>query len=404
MSEWMTAATVRQKLARLWDRGDWLAARVQGESLFPLTIAGRKPGPRDLRHDYPAVRAWVQALRAASREARGFGYAIEWKPVDHGANELPARVYVPTEADGLQLLGRAEEAARFDGLVTSTRERFPELGDWLVARPLQLLEHAGVWPQVLAVLDWFRSHPRPGIYLRQLDIAGVDTKFIEAHRGLLSALLDQVLPPAAVDAEARGARGFARRYGLREQPPLVRLRLLDPSLALHGVDDLSMPADQFAQLQLPVRRVFVTENEVNGLAFPQHPDSLVVFGLGYGLERLVAAPWLQQVQVWYWGDLDSHGFAMLDRLRARLPHVRSLLMDRHTLLAHRSLWGQEPPDARFSGAPRRLTEAEYALYADLRDDVLGERVRLEQERIAFGYLQRVLASLQSGPPTEPDRD
>lgn len=39
--------------------------------------------------------------------------------------------------------------------------------------------------------------------------------------------------------------------------------------------------------------------------------------------------------VHYWGDLDTHGSAILDRLRAWLPQTRSFLMDRETLLDHR---------------------------------------------------------------------
>ncbi len=43
------------------------------------------------------------------------------------------------------------------------------------------------------------------------------------------------------------------------------------------------------------------------------------------------------------GDIDTYGFAMLDRLRSYHPHIRSLLMDEATLLQHRPLWGREPP-------------------------------------------------------------
>lgn len=31
-------------------------------------------------------------------------------------------------------------------------------------------------------LEWISQHPRPGVYLRSLDVPGVDTKFIEQHR------------------------------------------------------------------------------------------------------------------------------------------------------------------------------------------------------------------------------
>jgi hypothetical protein len=95
--------------------------------------------------------------------------------------------------------------------------------------------------------------------------------------------------------------------------------------------------------------------------------------------------------VFYWGDIDTHGFAILDSLRAFFPDARSFLMDRETLLAHQSLWGDEP-DRCDKDLPR-LTAPEAALYAELRADSLGTHVRLEQERISFGYLKLALAKL-----------
>jgi len=44
-----------------------------------------------------------------------------------------------------------------------------------------------------------------------------------------------------------------------------------------------------------------------------------------------------------------------------------------------------------AGALNRLTRDERALYEALRDDMHGERIRMEQERIGFGA---VLAALQ----------
>ena len=226
------------------------------------------------------------------------------------------------------------------------------------------------------------------MYLR-----GVDTKFVESHRGLLTELLDHVLPETAVDQTASGVRGFNQRYGLLSEPPLVRFRLLDPDLYIQGLNDLSLPPEQFGALELPLQRVFITENRVNGLAFPDCHASMVVFGLGYGMDRLAEIPWLAEVKVYYWGDLDTHGFAILDRLRHILPDARSFLMDRKTLHAHSLLWGQEPQDKRYVGEPSRLTPDEYALFDDLRHNRIGERVRLEQERISYAYLERALRNI-----------
>jgi hypothetical protein len=36
----------------------------------------------------------------------------------------------------------------------------------------------------------------------------------------------------------------------------------------------------------------------------------------------------------YWGDIDSHGLAILSGVRATVPHVRSVLMDLDTLRVH----------------------------------------------------------------------
>ena len=205
-------------------------------------------------------------------------------------------------------------------------------------------------------------------------------------------LLDGVLPEWAIEWQATGARQFPERYGLLREPALVRFRVLDPDCAVAGLTDLSIPAEQFRELAPDVATVFITENKTNGLAFPDHPRAWVIFGLGYGLERLGEVPWLYRVRVVYWGDIDTHGFAMLDRLRQRLPHAESLLMDRATLEAHEGLWTEEPANDRFLEDLERLTADERALFDDLRSDRLGERVRLEQERVGYGWVTGRLRS------------
>ena len=229
------------------------------------------------------------------------------------------------------------------------------------------------------------------IDLAPLDLAGVDTKFIENRKPLLAELLDIVLPPETPGAGAGGLRNFEVRYGLASKPAQVRFRILDRRLAIQGLTDLAVPAREFASLDLPVERVFITENEINGLAFPDFPASLVIFGLGYGLDRLSEVRWLHQRTLHYWGDIDTYGFHILDRLRALFPAAHSFLMDRETLLEHEPLWVRESNP--YDGELTRLTAAEHALYDDLRHNRLGEHVRLEQERIAYGRLQRALSSL-----------
>jgi len=327
-------------------------------------------------------------------------YRVEMRAVRHrvlGANEVPAAVWVDTLDDALAILGKHRDAKRFATLVEHTRERQPLLLEWIARKPLKVLELAEVWDQLLVVVDWIKRHPRPGIYLRQVDIPRVHSKFIEAHRDVLSQWLDRILPPDAVDTTATGVSGFTRRYGFRDKPQRIRLRVLDPAQALLpaiGDADLTLDAESFGRLAPAVSRVFITENEINYLAFPRLPDSLLIFGAGYGFEVLALATWLTRCQVFYWGDIDTHGFAILDQLRGYLPHARSLLMDRDTLLAFKAQWGVEENQTR-RDLPR-LNAEECALYDELRDNRLSPKLRLEQERIGFGWVETALATLDTG--------
>ena len=103
---------------------------------------------------------------------------------------------------------------------------------------------------------------------------------------------------------------------------------------------------------------------------------------------MAALTWLSTVPIIYWGDLDTYGFLILNRLRARYPDVTSLLMDADTLLTHRQQWVRE--ETPTSVPLPHLTEEENSLYRDLVEDRYGEHVRLEQERVRFSRVRRAL--------------
>jgi hypothetical protein len=389
--DWTSPDDLAAQIGRLWQRGRLLSTRFDGAGFYPLTLRLKRPGSQELGHRFEDVRVWIAALVAGSRERRGFGYDIIWEEINNrqlGRNRLPAGIVVPTEGDALALIGRHELAATFDVLARETLARFPSLRDWLVRKPLSVVDNADEWSRILAVLAWFKTNPQSDFYLRQLDIPGIDTKFIELRRGLLTELLEQILPQP--DAPEQTPLSFEQRFGLRSRPVLIRFRILDPALFISGLSDMTVPVEQMATLDLPARRVFITENEINGLAFPETGGSIVLFKLGYALDLLSSVTWLGDREIVYWGDIDTHGFAMLSRLRARFPHAKSLLMDRETLMAHRSLWSREA--VAHVGPLAHLNEKEQALHDELREDRLGEGVRLEQERISFSWFQRALSS------------
>ncbi|MBS1178139.1 MAG: hypothetical protein H6R06_2551 [Proteobacteria bacterium] len=386
---WTTPAELRAQLMRRWDKGELLAEIVAPGDLFPLRLSLRGPTSSDLSERFDEVRTWAAGLQQSP------GCRLVMREVRHrviGQNSLPGEAWVDTPDDALRLVGKARDARAFQALLAITLRQQPTLLHWLQRQPLRALALAELWSQLLDVVAWLQAHPRPDIYLRQVDLPGVHSKFIESQRGVLSELLDLTLPADAIDTMASGAAQFARRYGFRDKPLRVRLRFLDPehSAWVSGADaDYTISQQAFARLAPDVRHVFITENEINFLAFPPAAGSLVVFGAGYGFEAIARAAWLQQCGLHYWGDIDTHGFAILDQLRAQFPHAQSFLMDHDTLLVHQAQWTLEPQPTQ-RDLPR-LNEAERRVYDDLRWRRLrDEPLRLEQERINFGRVERAV--------------
>jgi hypothetical protein len=390
---WTTPADLRAQVQRLWDKGALLAELAGTPSLFPKRLNLKSPTSVELAERFTEARDWIALL---DREAKH--YRLVRRIINHrilGANSVPTEIWLDTLDEALHFIGKGRDAARFAEIVALTEEQQPALRSWLRKRPLRALELVGDWPRLLAIVAWLRLHPRSGFYLRQVDIPGVHSKFIEKHRAVLTELFDLALPPEVGHETTPGSSGFCRRYGFRDKPLRLRFRILDPDLALlaTGTDqDITVTHDTFARLALPVKKVFITENEINFLAFPSVRQGMVIFGAGYGFEMLAEAGWLQGRDLHYWGDIDTHGFAILDQLRAHFPTTVSFLMDRDTLLAHQLHWGREAqPELRDL---KRLNNEEFDLYDDLRRNRLSDQLRLEQERIGFAWVARALDKLQ----------
>lgn len=391
---WTRPDDVRALVEKEWSSGRLLAARVPAPTVpagvrvvsptsFPLRLRLDGPSAGELGSRFDDVRRWV----ARHESARGYRVETQVRTSRTlGAQTLPVAAVLDTDVVALHLIGRARDAVSFDRLVATT----PDRHRWFtVAHPLRVLEIGGEWPAVLAVADWMREHPSPDLYVRQVDLPGVHTKVVERHRHTIAALVDKGHPRSRMST----LRAFETAYGFRSRPARVRLRALDPSTApVPGLHDVTLPVPEVAALTPRVTRVVVVENEVSMLAFPEVAKGVAIWGAGNQAPELLGEiGWLRDVALHYWGDVDTHGFAILDRLRGVLPHVHSVLMDEATLLGHRDRWGRETEQTR-RDLPH-LTDEEAQVYGGLCTDSWGPRVRLEQELVRFGSVREAADKL-----------
>lgn len=392
---WSTPSDVAAKVRRRWDSGALLAAYARGLPFEPIGVPLRGPSAGEIAERLEEVRGWVATLEKGSRRRGAATYRLEQRAVGGkllGSNRLPARAWVESYDEAWRLLAVEADVATFDGLLSVTRERQPALLDWACDHPLRVLDLAPVWPRLLDAARWIAGNGGRGLYLRQIDAPGVDTKFVEEHRRVLTDLVDVLVPEAASGDGPR--TDLAGRYGYLPKPGYVRLRFGPDAFpgALSGLSEATLRVDELARLDPAADRVFVLENEITYLAFPVPAGSVVLWGAGYTVGLAGSLPWLAGKEVFYWGDLDSHGFAILNRLRHSCPQARSFLMDRATLLAHRDRWGTEPTQT--TAHLDRLTPMEGDLYQDLVEGTFAPAVRLEQERIAWRVVEETTARFQ----------
>lgn len=375
---WTSSADIAARVRRRWDDGSLLRAYANSESFDPIELPLCGPKPSEVGDDVEAARTWVAALDVGRGNDRR--YSLCWQAIGGrriGRNRLPTRAVVSSFEQAWTLLGVTAQVRCFDDILVSAQQH-PSVRRWITAHPHRAIALAAQVPQLIAAYVWLDRNRGSGRYLREISAPGIDTKFAERYRSELAAMLD-------VSATAAG---FVVGLGLRSKPAMVRLRPA-PSLGLPAaLSELAFRTEELAQLPLNPRTAVIVENEITYLSVQVPDDGVVIWGKGFDVDNAGRLPWLTGVDVRYWGDIDTHGFAILDRLRAWLPQVSSVLMDSETLLAHRDRWVAEGrPTAAALG---RLTPDERALYSELVTDGFGERVRLEQERIDWRWVEQRL--------------
>jgi hypothetical protein len=384
MPSWTCPDDVRAALDRKWTSGTLLTRFAADQDWEPLVFPLRGPAASMIGERLGEVQQWAKEWEQASRGP----LRVEYKKVGGryvGANMIPFRAWIDGYDQAWALLGVAAEVGRFANLAEQARTSCPRVLPFLTRHPMKALRLHDRWDQILATVRWIDQRQVPGMYLRQVDVPGVDTKFLERHRGVLAELLDLQLDQERIDPDAADFEG---RYRFRGKPAYVRFRCATGN----GFSELTVRADEFTARPPGIRRAYVVENEITYLAFPCAPDAIVIWGRGYAVPVLEPLAWLFETDVVYWGDIDTHGFAILDRLRQRFSHVRSMLMDRTTLLAHRSQWVVESSPSTVGLTC--LDAEETALYRDLVADALGPSVRLEQERVRFAAIEQAMADFE----------
>lgn len=231
---------------------------------------------------------------------------------------------------------------------------------------------------VLRTLSWLLRHPNAGLFPRALPVAGVDSKWLDRRRGTLVRLWN------TVTGENVSAADFLEHVGLLRLPQFVLVKNAAAWVGEEAAEEVvKLPVETLAKKAPESPVVLIIENEQTALSL-DFRDVPIFLALGYGVTLLESLPWMKEKRILYFGDLDTHGLAILAECRRLFPQTESVLMDLPTFERWRAFAVTEPKGAEPS--PEHLTPEERAL----ADVLSAGRLRLEQERIPLGTVREAL--------------
>ncbi|WP_298863466.1 Wadjet anti-phage system protein JetD domain-containing protein [Microbacterium sp.] len=380
----VSPADLGARARRMYERSARLWVVDPGVEVV-MDVPLHPPTEREALADLDGARAWAHSWRRAEAE---LPVHVVWEERNWsriGRQSLPVRVRVEGSDAVAAAAAKSREWRAWVRRVRTLQDAVlgaAHAGSDARARTdAALRTHSRAIAQLDAadarilqdMTVWLIQHPASGLRVRQVSVRGIHTKWLERHRSIVEALVTAVT----------GVDGL----GLVAGPERLRISILDPALRPAGVRDLAAPLAELAALPFGERLevVVIVENLETLLALPDAEGVVAIHGSGYIGHLVAQLAWVMSRPVLYWGDLDSHGFAILNRVRAAGVEAQSVLMNRSTLEEFRDLWVDEPTP--FRGELSRLTDDERSTFVLLRE--YGD-VRLEQERIAWPYAWEVL--------------
>jgi hypothetical protein len=299
-----------------------------GEDPFPVAIPYKRPRRGG---DPGEILRVKQILRSQAKERVGFGPTIQFEDAEtrrYGAATMPGLVSFDTLEDLIRYIGKKAEAERILEHAKIITRAFPVTLAWTATR-LRLLSEgdATTWLGIAKVVSHFIENPKPWVYPRELSL-GLHTKFLEQNHRPVIELLAHVSPATLNEPYTN----WQDRLGLRSSSELVEGRFLDPLLAPHLPQHMLAPVKEWNRCAfISPTWILITENRTTLLTLPALPRCLALLGKGFAVTRLAQIEKMHATQIYYWGDIDQHGFEILASIRSHLPKTLSCLMDEQTL-------------------------------------------------------------------------
>lgn len=371
-------ADLSVRLAKQWHQASTRVERLLSVDVWPLRLPIGKPSAREFAENTAVVQKNVQRWQEVTVGE------VQWELVNYRAGAEPVRMprqwllRSPSEwvsaANDSEI---AEEYALLEYLVENIDELFHpflvrERAHWLKKAPEDVILSA----RLAKALSPGCAGGRP---LRLLADYGVDTKFFERNKTLITRLLDERFEGAATE---QGLSNFLD--ALEESHHWLLLVPLTKGIL--PFKRMRVTTSELAESALPCSRILVIENEQCIYLLPELEDTVAILGAGLHLQWLQSR-WLSERKIAYWGDMDSWGLLMLARARQYQPNLIPILMSKSLFKKFAPGRAVNEPVIAQQSPPTGLNADEAEFYQYL---VNQKRGRLEQEYLPKEEVEKTL--------------
>lgn len=360
----------------------YIADKILGKPFEEIHLKGASIIPKDFR----SFASYIKELTKKEKLENQPGWIIEWKETrKFNGQRIPEKIYVSSEDDFLYIINKENFVFEYFELLNKVLNKKPELREYFAKNHEVLLQYKDDWNSIINVINYLENNNVQGLYIREINVP-VHTKFLEEKQVLLFHIL-KFLNPEKGSIYARNLTEF---LGLSKFPELRKMRWLDQNLANKysgSITSVAFHLEQWKKVNWEVDEIWLVENLTNLQLIPKRKNALAIFAKGFALHDLKDSIILHNGKIFYWGDLDEHGYILLSQIREIYPHVTSVLMEEKTVLAHQN----EMFTHYFLNktSPSGLTEEEQMGFEILK----RENGRIEQERINQEYIINYFANL-----------
>jgi hypothetical protein len=371
----LTKEEIKQKALNKYN--GYLKSIINNDTYFPLEIKGNK---KISTQEYSKAFEAFTFFYNNSKEKKGYGYSFEYEKTKKIKIK---KIFFETEEDYIKFIEKESQTNSFKKNIATLRSTLNITDEILISNVSKIAK----WDEkfctnIARISSFIINNPQSNLYQRELPIA-VPTKFLEKNITIITSFISNFIPLKNVDNKYQ-------KLGLLDKSFLIKIRSTNNFKVFDSQNNLSCTSEtitltpkEFEKFNHSSKTIFIVENETTFYNFPIRKNELCLYSGGFSILSFKNNNYLRENSLFYFGDLDEHGFAIFSMFKDVYPNAKSIFMDMKTLMEFKKYRAE---GKEYKGTLQNLNNEEETCFKYLKET----NSRLEQEKIPASYIKKEL--------------